>query len=91
MNFFGFTDSFFSYVEEGFERFIKSPTTDKLKGEYYLPSAVSEALATGQVDLKVLKSPDLWYGVTYKEDKDYVVNGIRKMISDGIYPEKLWG
>ncbi len=91
MNFFGFTDSFFPYVEEGFERFLRAESTDKMKGEYYLPSAVSEVLAAGKADLKVLSSSDLWYGVTYKEDKQYVIDSIQKMIAAGIYPQNLWG
>ena len=52
--------------------------TNPLKGEYFLPSVVSELLAEDKADVKVLKSLDKWYGVTYKEDKPVVVNAICK-------------
>jgi len=56
----------------------------------FLPSVVSELLAEDKADVKVLKSLDKWYGVTYKEDKPVVVNAICKLKAEGKYPEKLW-
>ena len=65
--------------------------TNPLKGEYFLPSVVSELLAEDKADVKVLKSLDKWYGVTYKEDKPVVVNAICKLKAEGKYPEKALG
>ena len=53
--------------------------------------AVGELLKEGKIDVKVLKSGDQWYGVTYKEDKEGVMNAIRSLKDKGLYPEKLWG
>ena len=64
--------------------------TNPLKGEYFLPSVVSELLAEDKADVKVLKSLDKWYGVTYKEDKPVVVAAIQRMKDEGLYPQHLW-
>ena len=69
---------------------LEAMKTNPLKGEYFLPSVVSELLAEDKADVKVLKSLDKWYGVTYKEDKPVVVNAICKLKAEGKYPEKLW-
>ena len=61
-----------------------------IKGEYFLPSVVSELVAEGKARVKVLHSPDKWYGVTYKEDKPVVVAAINEKIDAGVYPDKLW-
>lgn len=90
MNFFGFTPVILEYIKEGFEKFLHSDTTDLFKGEYYLPSAVREAMELGICDVKVLKTDDKWHGVTYIEDKPEVVSSIKQLISDGKYPKKLW-
>ena len=64
--------------------------TNPMKGEYFLPTVVGELLAENKADVKVLKSLDKWYGVTYKEDKPVVVNAIQNMKEEGKYPLKLW-
>ncbi len=56
-----------------------------MKGEYFLPSVVGELLKEGAATVQVLKSPDKWYGVTYKEDKPVVVEAIRKLEESGLY------
>ena len=61
-----------------------------MKCEYYLPGVVSDLLAKDQASVTVLKSMDKWYGVTYKEDKPFVVESIQNLKDQGIYPEKLW-
>ena len=61
-----------------------------LKGEYFLPSVVSQLLDEGKASVKVLQSPDKWYGVTYKEDKPMVANSLKHLHDIGLYPEKLW-
>jgi len=61
-----------------------------MKGEYFLPSVVSKLLADGKARVRVLESADKWYGVTYKEDKPVVVNALKRMREDGLYPMDLW-
>lgn len=90
MNFFGFTPDMLDYIKDGFDRFVHSPATDLLKGEYYLPSAVKEAMDDGKCDVKVLRSTDKWHGVTYIEDKPAVKESIAALIKNGMYPCNLW-
>ncbi len=90
MNFFGFTPSILEYIRDGFDRFLHAPSTDLFKGEYYLPSAVKEAMDSGICDVAVLKSTDKWHGVTYIEDKPEVKQSIAKLIECGMYPSNLW-
>ena len=90
MNFFGFDPSIFDFAEEGFRKFLTNPSTDLLKGEYFLPTVASEMNAAGKCDLKVLKTTDKWHGVTYPEDKQEVVSCIQEMIAAGVYPDGLW-
>ncbi|NLK39288.1 MAG: nucleotidyltransferase [Clostridiales bacterium] len=90
MNCFGFAPEALDYIAEGFERFLRNPDTDLSTGEYYLPTAVKEMLNAGICDVKVLPTSDNWYGVTYREDKPFVVREISKLIDSGIYPRGLW-
>ena len=90
MNFFGFDPSIFDFAEEGFRRFLTDPATDLLKGEYFLPTVVSDMRAAGKCDLKVLKTTDKWHGITYHEDKELVVSSIKQLVTDGVYPDGLW-
>lgn len=90
MNFFGFTPKMLEYTKEGFDKFLHSAGTDLFKGEYYLPTAVKEAMEIGICDVKVLKSTDKWHGVTYIEDKPEVKESIAELIRTGVYPENLW-
>ena len=61
-----------------------------LKCEYFLPLVVSELIGEKKAAVKVLRSTDKWYGVTYREDKPVVVEAIAKKTADGLYPENLW-
>ena len=91
MNFFGFTDRIFSYAEEGFSAFLRDPATDLVKGEYYLPTLASQSLVGGACDMNVLVTPDQWFGVTYKEDRPFVVDAFKRLTEQGVYPkEGLW-
>ncbi len=90
MNFFCMDPTIFDFAEEGFRRFLCDPSTDLLKGEYFLPTVVSDMRAAGKCDLKVLRTADTWQGVTYPEDKEKVVTCMKQMIADGIYPDGLW-
>ncbi len=64
--------------------------TNPLKGEYFLPSVVSQLVGEGKARVKVLHSADKWYGVTYKDDKPVVVAAIAEKTAAGLYPENLW-
>lgn len=91
MNLFGFTPDFFSKTEELFKEFLSNPANmSNLKSEFFIPLCVNTLINQKRVSLKVLTSEAKWFGVTYKEDKPEVVSKISKLISDGIYPSKLW-
>lgn len=91
MNFWGFTASMLREMEAGFPAALDRILTENpLKGEYFLPSVVDRLLREGKADVKVLRSRDRWYGVTYKEDKESVVNALQSMKDKGEYPDKLW-
>ncbi len=91
MNMWGFSASLMKELEARFPAFLeKAMKENPLKGEYFLPSVVSDLLAEGKADAMVLTSKDRWFGVTYKEDKPFVVNAIQKMKDDGKYPTYLW-
>ena len=91
MNCWGFTKNIFPYIKDGFAHFLENlPEEKKEKGEYYLPSAVTEMMNAGACDVRVLKTNAKWYGVTYPEDKPKVVSEIKRMTDDGTYPRGLW-
>lgn len=89
MNLWGFTPSYFEYLENYFSDFIKS-NADNPKGEFYIPFVVNDLIEKDQIKLKVLESKDGWFGVTYKEDRELAVENIKNLIKKGVYPEKLW-
>ena len=91
MNFWGFTPSMMDEMWAGFPHILdKILAENPEKGEYFLPGVVDRLLREGKAEVKVLKSRDRWYGVTYKEDKESVVNALQSMKDKGEYPDKLW-
>ena len=91
MNLWGFTPSFVEEEQRRFAAFLdRTKVENPLKGEYFLPSVVSELIEEKLGRVKVLRSQDKWYGVTYKEDKPVVVDAIRRMTRAGVYPDRLW-
>lgn len=91
MNLWGFTTSIFPELRQRFSGFLDANLpVNPLKCEYFLPYVVDEMLKEGKADVKVLTSSDTWYGVTYKEDKEKVVNAIQKLKDQGLYPKRLW-
>lgn len=91
MNFFGFTERIFEYAEAELDRFLHDPASDLMKGECYLPMVAGVSIQDGECDLKVLVTPDNWFGVTYQEDRPVVVENIKKLTEAGVYPkEGLW-
>jgi len=92
MNMWGFTPSFLEAIEEGFAAFLdKALIENPLKGEYFLPFVVMQLLTANKAQVKVLTSPDKWYGVTYAADKPVVVAALRGFAAEGKYPDSLWG
>ena len=91
MNMWAFTSSALEALQCEFENFfdLKVPT-DPMKAEFYLPSAVDAMIKAGKADVKVLRSPDKWYGVTYKEDKESVAAAMKNLKTNGTYPQELW-
>ena len=90
MNMWGFSESFMKEIQNGFESFLEEGLkTNPLKCEYYLPSVVTRLLEADQATVKVLTSKDKWYGVTYKEDKQMVMDAIKSMQDNGLYPDEM--
>jgi len=89
MNFFGFTKEIFKTLEKGIVKFFEDNKDDLLKCEYLIPDVVFEEIKDNK-KVKVLDSNDKWLGVTYKEDKEFVVSELNKLIEKGEYPSDLW-
>ncbi|MBP3322450.1 MAG: NTP transferase domain-containing protein [Clostridia bacterium] len=89
MNCWGFTPAIFAELEEGFAEFLAGDG-DPIKREFYLPSAVDRAMKKGRCTVSVLPTEAKWYGVTYPEDKAFVMSSIRELIDGGVYPDGLF-
>ncbi len=91
MNLWGFSASFLQEIKNGFAKFLEEGLAkNPMKCEYFLPSVVTNLLEADKATVTVLTSQDKWYGVTYKEDKPVVVNAIKTMKENGVYPEQVW-
>ncbi len=91
MNLWGFDTSFIEELDAGFRPFLDKGLRDNpQKCEYLLPTAVQDSLRSGSATVRVLKSHDQWFGVTYREDMPVVQAAVRALKAQGGYPEKLW-
>lgn len=90
MNMWGIPASFIEELEQGFPKFLAGLKEGDVKSEYLLPAVIDSMVASGKARVKVLETPDKWFGVTYKEDKQAVVDSLRALIAAGAYPEKLY-
>ena len=90
MNMWGFTPEFMELLEEGFKRFFENIEEEELTKEYLLPIYIGELLEKNRITVKVLKTNDRWFGITYKEDKDLVVNSFKNLIEKGEYSSNLF-
>ena len=91
LNMFGFTASMLKELDGRFPAFLdKGLKENPLKCEYFLPAVVSTLIGEEKATVKVLKSADKWYGITYKEDKPGIVAAIQGMKDSGLYPQHLW-
>ncbi len=91
MNMWGVTPEYLAILQEKFVDFLNKAKSGDLKGEYLLPLIMDDLLHAGQASIKVLFTPDRWFGVTYAEDKEAVVKEFIELIDAGVYKESLWG
>ena len=92
MNMWGLPVAFMDVLKDGVAEFFeKDVVKNPLKSEYLLPTIISGMLRKGECTVQVLESKDKWFGVTYKEDKETVVNSFRELIDNGVYSEDLYG
>ena len=89
MNMWGFTPRVFDQLREDFEEFLGRHGS-QMAAESFIPSTVSRLIQTGRARVKVLRTEDSWFGITYREDHRRVVDSINRLINDGYYPERLW-
>ena len=91
MNMWGFSESILIELRDRFANFLEENLpVNPLKCEYFLPSVVDDLITEGKATVKVMTSQDKWYGVTYKEDKEFVQQAVLKLKKQGLYPMKLW-
>ncbi len=89
MNMWGFTPAVFPQLRAHFIQFLEKSGTE-LKSECYVPMTVNDLVAAGEARVKVLRTNDAWFGVTYREDSPRVVESIAALVRKGAYPSKLW-
>lgn len=89
MNFWGFTPSLFDQLEEMFTEFLKERGSE-LKSEFYIPFVVAELIKENKASAEVFTSEDSWFGVTYPDDKPFVVSSVKKLVDEGVYPKELF-
>lgn len=91
MNMLGFTAKLFDYLETKFVEFFDINKDNKETCEYLIPDVVSELIQENKVQVKVLPTTAVWQGITYKEDKEKLVNELAMLVEKGDYPSNLWG
>jgi hypothetical protein len=89
MNLWGFKPSCYSFLGDEFRNFINRSGMDP-KAELDIPTSIDKFVKNGEITIKILMSNERWFGVTYREDKPFVVESINTMINRGIYPAKIY-
>ena len=89
MNMWGFTPDLFVYLKSMFKDFLDKEGSE-MKSEYLIPSVVNALIEDNKKQVKVLRSSSSWFGVTYINDKPYVVQKIEELVRQGLYPKKLF-
>ena len=89
MNMWGFTPEYFEYTEDAFKEFLKV-SGQELKTEFYIPTLVNDLIKAGKATCQVLDTPAKWFGVTYADDRQMVVDKIQALVDAGVYPNKLF-
>ena len=90
MNFWGFTPAIFDEIERRFPDFLAEGLRENPQAEMLIPNLVGRLLREGLCSVDVMRSSDVWYGMTYREDKPGVVAAISRLTEEGVYPRKLW-
>ena len=90
MNMWGFSKDMLDILEANFVEFLQSIPEGDIKKEYLLPSIVDDQIQAGKADVTVLETRDKWFGVTYKEDKQIVMDSFKALVEAGVYKEKLF-
>ena len=91
MNMWGLTPDFLDVLENGFKEFFeKEVPSNPQKAEYLIPIFIGELLEQGKMSVKVLKTNDTWYGMTYHEDVAAVKDSFKKMLEKGVYKADLF-
>ena len=89
MNMWGFTPEYFTYAEEAFKAFL-TDNSQELKAEFYIPTLVNDMIKSGKATCQVLDTTAKWFGVTYADDRQMVVDKIQALVDAGVYPNKLF-
>lgn len=89
MNMWGLTPDFLPELKAGFVDFLNNGGIENIKSEYLLPQVIDTMIQQKRARVQVLETPDKWFGVTYREDKDAVVSALQELVKKGVYPEKL--
>ena len=89
MNMWALSPAFMQTLEDGFVEFFEN-NKDPMKGEYLIPVYIGELLEQGKVSVKVLETSDKWFGVTYAEDKDFVIDSFKELVDKGVYKADLF-
>lgn len=91
MNVWGFTPDYLEYSEEYFKEFLSDPRNmENKKSEYFIPMMVNKLITDGTATVKVLDTTSTWFGVTYPEDREGVVERIKRLVDEGVYPSRLF-
>lgn len=90
MNMWLFTPEVFAEIDQQFSDFL-DVSRDVPKSEFFIPSVVNTLLTEKGISVPVERSASEWFGVTFREDREFVVKRVLKMVAEGIYPNSLWG
>lgn len=90
MNLFGFTPKLFNYLQSGFNNFLENNKKDLSSCEFFIPTILTKYISDNCGKIKVIDTDEKWYGITYKQDKDNVCKGIKRLVDLGFYPKQLW-
>ena len=89
MNVWGFTPMLFKYLKDMFVEFLHDEGNE-IRSEYLIPSVVNDLIQSGREDVHVLRSASSWFGITYKDDRPFVMREIQKLVDSGTYPKQLF-
>lgn len=90
MNMWGLTPEFIDILDQGFQKFLEGLDESDIKSEYLLPTIIGQLLKEKAASVKVLETADKWFGVTYQEDKQTVINAFHDLVDKGVYRSPLY-